>query len=154
MRVIGSDFNMVWTDGIVFEMNKMVRFAKICSHLCLLSDGRKIDCIVHVVSKTRKLPQYEETVPVLNYVYRTSYIVHRTGQFGFDEILELPYSENVYLSPSVCYKTRNRNNKATACTCIIPVKNRKTSNLFWYSLLVRLLAFIHPSLKLIETLSL
>ena len=37
--VISSDFNMVWTYGIVFEMNKMMRFAKICSHLCLLSDG-------------------------------------------------------------------------------------------------------------------
>ena len=37
--VISSDFNMVWTYGIVFEMNKVMRFAKICSHLCLLSDG-------------------------------------------------------------------------------------------------------------------
>ena len=37
--VISSDFNMVRTDCIMFEVNKVMRSAKISSHLCLLSDG-------------------------------------------------------------------------------------------------------------------
>ena len=37
--VISSDFNMVRTDCIMFEVNEVMRSAKISSHLCLLSDG-------------------------------------------------------------------------------------------------------------------
>ena len=37
--VISSDFNMVGTDCIMFEVNEVMRTAEISSHLCLLSDG-------------------------------------------------------------------------------------------------------------------
>ena len=33
---------MVWAYGVVLKVDKMVCFAKVCSHLCLLSGGSSV----------------------------------------------------------------------------------------------------------------